>query len=304
VARIDELLERRKHADPLTDSRANDLSPDVRALLGSDEMLSFRSALMLDGSTDIRESLLEELHTYFTDDYLSIHNANGDGAGDRVASWAINLLWYAWRQAEGVAYPVQVEVARNARAGFAAGRHLDFGSGVGVTSQLFHSLGYSVELADIEVGLLEFAKFRLQRRGVSAAYLALVSEGLPRDHYDVATAIDSLMFVPQLPAAACKIRGAVRTNGLLFANFDTRRDASAGWDILYHDDLWLRRRLQEAGFEPERKLGYGVRRYRAVADRGISHTARRARDDLLFPLRRLCWAARGNGLVKKLRPSP
>ena len=304
MARIDELLGRRKHADPPTLALApTKPSHEWSVLFRSDEMSLFRDALLVDGFSNVRDSIVDDLRGYFTDEYFSLPRA-GDRARDEVALWGINLLWYLWQQADGFAYPVHVEISRNIRAGGAGASHLDFGSGVGVTSQVLHALGYSIDLADSEGGLLDFARFRLGRRGISARYVDVERQPLQRDFYDVVTAIDSLMFVPNLPAAARDIRSAMRPGGVLFANFDTRRDANAGWPILYHDDLWLRQRLQEVGFEPERKLGYGIRRYRAVAVRGVSHAVRTARDALLFPTRRLYWATRARLARKMAGPIP
>jgi len=255
-------------------------------------MQAFRKALLVDGSTDVRDSILEELRGYFTDQYLAVARPDEEAARERVALWCINLLWYLYLQAEGFANPVQVVVAGAARMAPAAGRHLDFGSGVGVTSQLFHSLGYAVELADVEDGLLNFVRYRLERRSIDARYIAIDRQSLERDSYDVITAIDSLMLVPDFQTAAREIRHATRIGGFLFANFDTRRGVSVGWDILYHDDLWLRQRLQDAGFQPELSLGGGVRRYRAVETYGVRHLMRRTRDTVLFPTHRSYRAAR------------
>jgi hypothetical protein len=293
-SRIDELLQRRKHLDPLTlvqDEGAAQLE-ERRLRIASTGMQAFRKALLADGSDDIRESILGDLRGYFTDQYFAAAGPAEEAERDKVAMWSINLLWYAYLQAEGFAYEVQVDIAGAARTARASSRHLDFGSGIGVTSQLFHSLGYEVELADVEEGLLAFARYRLERRGVSARYIHLGNQPLQSNLYDAVTAIDTLSFVPDFQTSARAIRRSMRMGGLLFANFDTRRGVQIGWDILYDDDLRLRRQLHESGFEPELRLGAGVRSYRAVETDGLRHMRRRLRDNLLFPARRLYRQAR------------
>ncbi len=80
-------------------------------------------------------------------------------------SWAFDLLWFAYLQAEGYGLPSSV-LALQAMATRAHGpAHLDFGSGAGVTSQLFARAGYETTLADISTSLLDFARYRLKRRG-------------------------------------------------------------------------------------------------------------------------------------------
>ena len=52
-------------------------------------------------------------------------------------------------------------------------RHLDFGSGVGVTVSSFNSSATKVTLADLSTTLLDFARFRFERRGEKATFIDL-----------------------------------------------------------------------------------------------------------------------------------
>src|SRR5262249_22830714 len=111
----------------------------------------------------------------------------------KTQSWAFDLLWYSYLQSEEYAYPVSVVIADTLGRIGASASHLDFGSGVGATSQLFSALGYSTTLADISTSLLEFARFRLNRRCINATYLDLNQVSLSPNSYDVITAIDTLV---------------------------------------------------------------------------------------------------------------
>jgi 2-polyprenyl-3-methyl-5-hydroxy-6-metoxy-1,4-benzoquinol methylase len=166
-----------------------------------------------------------------------------------VTSWSFDLLWYSYLQTVGFASPKHVVVADWLRRPETGARLLDFGSGVGVAAQLFGTLGYDVALADVSAPLLEFARWRLERRGVKAAYLRLPAE-LPAASYDVITALDTLAHVPDAMQTARELYAATRPGGLLVTNFDTRRKSERNAWHLYHDDLPLRWAIERAGFVP------------------------------------------------------
>src|SRR5258708_39405344 len=284
MARIDELILRRKHPDPMDLAREEDPAEgqERQRRLSTGGIQLMRGALMLNSAPDIRESVLDDLRTFFTDSYFSTADHHDAAAREQVAMWSVNLLVYVYLEAEGFVYRVQIDILMATPKPTALGRHLDFGSGAGVTSQLFHSLGYAVDLADTEQGLLEFAVHRLERRGIATRSVRLTSESLPSDSYHAITAIDTLTFVADFRATVLNLRAALSCGGVLFANFDTRHAVRIGWEILPFDDLSPRQKLQAVGFEPEIRLSGGVRRYRAVESRGFEYLGRRARDLALF----------------------
>ena len=59
----------------------------------------FRQSLLVEGSNSLRDSVDNDLRSYFTNDYFSAGDAQTPEAADRAASWAINLLRYACLQA-------------------------------------------------------------------------------------------------------------------------------------------------------------------------------------------------------------
>jgi 2-polyprenyl-3-methyl-5-hydroxy-6-metoxy-1,4-benzoquinol methylase len=268
----------------------------------------YRDALRIDGLHDVRSAVLDDLSTYFQMspeectrrcidwEAWSVEEwhqrpRNSPGAITEfyhsTHSWAFDLLWYAYLQAEGYMYPVSTAIAGTLPAGRRGLRHLDFGSGVGTTSQLFLRLGYESDLADISTSLLNFAEFRLKRRGDTARYIDLNSQSLEPGRYDVITAVDTLVHVPDLPATARRLHRALKPGGVLFANFDTRPATRENAWHLYSDDLPLRFQLHRCGFEPQENLDNYTRRYLRVPPIGMAHTVRCVRDWLLFcsPLR-------------------
>jgi SAM-dependent methyltransferase len=266
--------------------------------------------LLLEGIGDVRTSVLDDLSAHFglsADECVrrcidweqwSVleWNTQGRDSEESLAqfyrtthSWAFDLLWYAYLQAEGYYYPVPVVVARALPPELRArrGRHLDFGSGVGDAAQLFSRLGFESVLADISTSLLTFARFRLERRGERAEFLDLNEATLGTAQYDIITAIDTLVHVPDFAATATALHRALRPGGYLYTNFDVRPVSAENAWHLYADDLPLYWQLQRVGFEPVQNLDRRITCFRRVEPVGVSHWARGVRDTLLLrsPLR-------------------
>jgi SAM-dependent methyltransferase len=260
-----------RHIDPVREG-APDLTPwpqEQRAAYLSAEMEKFRECLRMPGK-DIRDSILDDLAAYYSlpvDECLRrcVHweewSVREWRAGDRttrdglqafydsVQSWSFDLIWYAYLQASGYGFPASVIAARFALEHCPRGNHLDFGSGVGVTSQLFARLGLSSTLADVSKPLLGFASWRLDRHGDRATALNLTANQLPSDAFDIVTAVDTLVHVPDFDATARDLHRAMRADGWLLTNFDVREKGPEenAWH-LYHNAMQLEHRLENAGF--------------------------------------------------------
>ncbi|MCB0965240.1 MAG: class I SAM-dependent methyltransferase [Ilumatobacter sp.] len=295
------------HPDPL------DLAPverdDWSELIGrahaAGSLDRFAESLRYE-SLDVREGVIDDLATYYGFDHREVvdrcirweawsveewtdqERDSADGLTDfyrTTRSWSFDLLWFAYLQAELHRYPVSAVIA--ADVGPPEGRrHLDFGCGVGVTGQLFARSGFESEVADIATGMLDFARFRLERRGDHVRRIDLNDERLESDRYDVVTAIDTLVHIPDLERVLRDLHAAIRPGGLLFANVAARPRTLENAQFLYEDELPVRRLIQRCGFEPLGQLDGMVTKYRRVETTGIAHLARRARDAVvLSPLR-------------------
>lgn len=286
------------HVDPATVAeRDQSWWPDtLKRTLGSRELELFVEGMLLPDK-DLRESVLDDLTTFMKcSPEEAIERATHWGAGG-VAEWdaaqgdveayardtvssIYSLVWYAYLQAEKLYPSLAAGVAQYAGAG---ADHLDFGSGVGTTSMLFHKLGYRTSLADVGTHLLAFSRFRLERRGVDATYVDLNTEELPKNAYDVITSIDVLAHVPDLRATVGALHRALRPNGLLFANLVTSRAVGdAPWH-LYDDDRGPRRIIHGAGFEPVALIdkNAGII-YKKVDPKSPAHLVRTARDAVVL----------------------
>ena len=192
-----------------------------------------------------------------------------------ITSWSFDLLWYSYLQAAGFASPKHVVAADWLPNPVAGARLLDFGSGVGVAGQLFAGLGYDVTLADVSSPLLEFARWRLERRDVKASYAHLPAP-LPTASYDVINALDTLTHVPDIGQTARELHAATRPGGYLVTNFETRRRSERNRWHLYHDDLPLRWAIERAGFVPVAHIDENIWIYQAASAAGARRWMREA----------------------------
>ncbi|GAY13045.1 hypothetical protein TOK_1774 [Pseudonocardia sp. N23] len=273
----------------------SDWDPTCRDAFVSPEMTSFVDALRVE-SRSVRDSVLADLAEHYdmtpeqarqaclkweetsVDEWRST-NASDSDAGRvefyrTTQSWSFDLSWWAYLQAEGRATPSNVMALRFTQQYAPGRRHLDFGSGIGVTSQLFARNGWSSTSADLSSTLLDFARFRHKRRGDDISYIDLHTEKLPAGAYDAITAIDTLAHVPDVYSACRELHAALGPDGILVANFDIRAAAPETEWHLYDDDLRPIYDLRRAGFVPIGTVGYGMVGYRKVATHGIGHHLR------------------------------
>ena len=274
------VLQQGPHPDPLDPATP---PPDPRGwptarqeAFASAEMELFRASLRLPGISDVRAAVLDDLSTYFglsaeecvercrnweswsVKEWSAADRSSKEGMTDfyrTTQSWAFDLLWFAYLQAEGYGLPTSVLALRAISARDHGRAHLDFGSGAGVTSQVFARAGYETALADISTSLLDFARFRLSRRGQQARFIDLNDESLAAGRYDVITALDTLILVPDLADVVAGLHAALRPGGWLITNFDVRPPSPENAWHLYDDDLNLRAILHRAGFVPAGHFG-------------------------------------------------
>ncbi len=147
---------------------------------------------------------------------------------------------------------------------------------------MFARLGYETDLADVSTSLLQFGRWRLERRGEVARYIDLNHDRLTSQAYDVITAIDTLVHVPDVALTVGELHRALKPGGILFANFDVRPPTPENAWHLYSDDIPLRWMLQRTGFEPIKSLDGMITAYRKVEPSSLVHRMRGARDLVLL----------------------
>jgi len=208
--------------------------------------LEWKKALLCQGETDLRASLLREVaHYYNVSDLAEI---------DRWCSRAVDTLksdwhamvdprqrssiesfyenkthiydlvnWHTLRDDTGpLAYVVALQIARdhNVRS------CLDFGSGVGSGALLFARANIEMTLADISTTLLDFARWRFHLRSLPAHFVDLNSTPLPDGAFDMILAMDVFEHLVDPLAAVERLWRALKQDGLLFARIHAETDPS------------------------------------------------------------------------------
>ncbi len=204
----------------------------------------WRRALLLPGETDLLASGVKELADYFgiTPEEAERRAREGvhrtrdawnavprqtreeiEGFYNTSQDYIFELVyWHATlSEAETLANVAALEVAER----LGARRYLDFGGGVGANLLLFAAAGIEVADADISDTLLAFARWRLERRGVSASFFDLKTESIPSGHFDLLTAMDVLEHVSDPVATLGSALPALTPRGLAIValgfGFDT-----------------------------------------------------------------------------------
>jgi 2-polyprenyl-3-methyl-5-hydroxy-6-metoxy-1,4-benzoquinol methylase len=289
-----------RHIDPEDPSTPPpsmaDWSKSRRTAEESTGMRLFADALRPPHGGSVRDGVIDDLATYYDvvpdhvvdrclrweDESVAEWRASAGGSPEGLAafynsvtSWSFDLLWYGYLQTAGFAYPKHVVVANLLARPTTGARLLDFGSGVGVTAQLFSALGYEVTLADVSKPLLSFAQWRLERRGVAASYQLLPAE-LPAASFDLITALDTVAHVPDARRTAGDLYRATRPGGYLAANFDVRRRSERNAWHLYEDDLPLRWAIERSGYVPIKHVDGDLWIYQARPTTGARWRLRKA----------------------------
>jgi SAM-dependent methyltransferase len=252
------------------------------AFMSAENVARWREALLLPGETDPVESGVRELAEYFgisrdearrrcasaLDDSRREWNSAPRRTHDQIVDFYRrtrsylfeHIWWHATDVEENSANVGILDYARQrgARA------YLDFGSGVGSNAILFARHGFEVALADVSGTMLEFARWRLERRGLPAEFINLNREPLPRDRFDLATAVDVCEHLAAPGAEFKRIAQSLKVGGAFVFNQRTGEDERKPMHILTRAAPLLRsiRRsgLREAAVEVVmlRRLGFYV----------------------------------------------
>jgi 2-polyprenyl-3-methyl-5-hydroxy-6-metoxy-1,4-benzoquinol methylase len=212
-------------------------------------------ALRLTGASSLEESFLAEIEEYFgvtRAEALARMEAGAAHFAEHFAAIAPNLQdaealervydetaleifelaeWHARRFQDG---PHNYVLALAAAREIGARRYLDYGSGIGSGAILFARHGFDVTLADVSSPMLDFAKWRLTRRGLPFHAVHLRTESLGDGLWDVITLLDVLEHVADPIGLVAGIRRHLDpTRGLLIARapFDDERPQHIPHDL-------------------------------------------------------------------------
>ena len=102
--------------------------------------------------------------------------------------------------------------------------YLDYGTGTGSGAMFFARQGIKTTAADISSQMLDFTKWRFEKRGLSATYLDLKQNTLPKKAFDLITCFHVLQIVEDPVALMRQMRDALTEKGILVVNGALRKD--------------------------------------------------------------------------------
>jgi len=105
-----------------------------------------------------------------------------------------------------------------------ARRYLDYGAGTGSGATFFARQGMDTTLADISTRMLDFAKWRFQRRGLKATYVDIKQRSLPKSAFDLITCFHVLQHLEDPVAKIRELREALVKGGILIVNGGLKKD--------------------------------------------------------------------------------
>lgn len=170
-------------------------------------------------------------------------------------SWIFDTMWYHAQQYHGQAPAESVEIALGL-SHLKPGRHLDFGAGPGSSSLFFHRLGWKVALADISTTMLNFARWRLERHQVPAIFYDTSHEPLPALSFDLITAFDVMVHVPDPAETLRQLHRALKPGGYLVFNIDNQPLTRRTQWHLYEEQYPILGKVRSTGFRRHPKISY------------------------------------------------
>jgi len=229
--------------------------------------VEWKKALLCDGETDLRISLLKEVAAYYHVSDLTEVDRSCDLAVDTLKSeWNTTvdprqrssiesfyetkahiydlMNWHTLRDDSGpLAHVVALEIARahDVRS------CLDFGSGVGSGGLLVCRADIDTTLADISTTLLDFARWRFHLRRLPARFVDLNTTSLPEAGFDMILAMDVFEHLVEPVEVAERLWRALKPGGLLFARIHAETDPSHPQHIAEDFDPTFTR-MEELGF--------------------------------------------------------
>jgi 2-polyprenyl-3-methyl-5-hydroxy-6-metoxy-1,4-benzoquinol methylase len=227
-------------------------------------------ALRLEGHRDLQESLLAELGRYMGsddrqeiqdrchqavaalrrewEDHVERHQrASVERFYDESQTSIYELMW--WHTLSDDLSPLAYVLALQYAKQHHCTTSLDFGSGVGSGAILFERHGLDVAVADISSPLLDCCRWRLTQRGLKASYFDLKTCRLPRESFDMITAMDVFEHLVDPVGTAQELLEALRPGGFLFGRFANQPDEDHPMHIVNDFEPTLTRLRELGGVE-------------------------------------------------------
>mgnify|MGYP006424649451 CR=1 FL=1 len=128
-------------------------------------------------------------------------------------------------------------------------KYLDYGCGIGSTGILFAKHGFDVTLADIGFYVLNFAKWRFQKRNLDLQTIHLPCS-LPKEKYELISSFDVLEHVKNLREIVYDIYTALMPGGYFIFNFGGEEEEEEKYpQHINHDVHMILEVMYKVGFK-------------------------------------------------------
>jgi 2-polyprenyl-3-methyl-5-hydroxy-6-metoxy-1,4-benzoquinol methylase len=150
---------------------------------------------------------------------------------------------------------------------------LDYGSGIGSNALIFGLAGFRVTLADVADPLRNFARWRLERRGIQVHTIDLKYETLESSRYDVITCFDVLEHVPVPLEAVRRMRDGLRVGGAFFLYAPFGFDPIRPMHVVHDDPVSGNIRALGFAFRPDWERAFPAHVYAPQAYTRVARPA-------------------------------
>jgi 2-polyprenyl-3-methyl-5-hydroxy-6-metoxy-1,4-benzoquinol methylase len=202
---------------------------------------SWEQALLLEGHSSLKDSLLTELDSYFgggkTETETRCREASGvlqrqwrdsvvDGSRASIEAFydtnvtcLYDLMW--WHNLKDDDDPLAYVLALRFGDRQGCSRCLDFGAGVGSGSILFARNGMEVTHADLSSVSLAFSKWRFELRELPVTMIDTKVDALPSNYFQLVTAMDTLEHLVDPLQTIEQLWKCLAPGGILLGRFYT-----------------------------------------------------------------------------------
>jgi dTDP-4-amino-4,6-dideoxygalactose transaminase/SAM-dependent methyltransferase len=229
---------------------------------------TWRDALILHGYQDLRDSLLSELGEFVRCDdraelesrctisWKSVEDEWHEKVDpqnsrtiqkfyDRTEAYLYNLTW--WHALIEDETPLAYVTALHFGRQRGCRRYLDFGAGISSGGILFARHGFEVTSADISSSLLQFSRWRFEKRAIAARLIDLKERPMPEQSADMITAMDVCEHLVDPAGAVDQIADALAPGGYFYGRFDCAPDDERPQHIVRNFEPMFER-LRQLGF--------------------------------------------------------
>jgi len=249
-----------------------EITSDAAMAMQEDLLNGYRQiwieALLLDGENDLTHSTLaeigmrrntkdlnfvrqscetavESLKHSWNEKVNLVDKSHVENFYDKTESFIDELMW--WHTLNEDDTPLAYVAALKFAAAHNVREILDFGSGVGSGGLLYAKHGFAVTLADISSALLDFCAWRFRQRGLTARFVDLKAEAIPKQSFDFITAMDVFEHLTDPVGAVDMLADVLKPGGYIFGRFASDIDPDRPMHIV-QDFRPVFARFEDKGF--------------------------------------------------------